>query len=84
MCSNGLGGSGNIILIVIVVVLLIALFKQYGHYLKKFNFSWASEQFDKTGFFSDFTKTPEGMDEEEEVELSDPKNDHEEEYDPRN
>lgn len=42
-------------------------------------FSW-SEQFDRTGFFSDLTKAPEGMEEEE---MTNSKSLNEEEFDPR-
>jgi Cullin, a subunit of E3 ubiquitin ligase len=55
----------------------------YGDSIKAFTFTWTKEQFDRTGFFSDLTKVPEGMDPEE-LEDNKPENaPDEEEFDPR-
>ena len=64
MCSSGSSKILYVILIIIFAGGLFLSYKKYGDMLNFINCFFATERFDKKGFFNDFTKTPETMDEE--------------------
>jgi Sortilin, neurotensin receptor 3,/Sortilin, neurotensin receptor 3, C-terminal len=82
-CTSSIGKTWYMISAALLAAMLIFILKKYGEKLKSFNFSWAKDKFDRSGFFTDLSKAPEGMDEEEEMTENKLDLTEEEEFDPR-
>jgi hypothetical protein len=75
-CSN----ISSLLLPLILILICISIIYLYQKGLLKIP-SWSKEDFDRTGFFSDLTKAPEGAEELTDTDFS--KGLEEEEFDPR-